>query len=147
MSISLHIFRWEYVYCVPASLRVCEFCLAVEGCACLLQESGGFDSACICVCVCVCVCVCALTRTSCPGREAVPINPAFSLWKLATTPRPGSFPLHPLSDLPPPALRAAWTLHGGPVDRVHPFHEGVPTPHTGPLCRPSLLPVGPAMTQ
>ena len=51
MSISLHIFRWEYVYCVPASLRVCEFCLAVEGCACLLQESGGFDSACICVCV------------------------------------------------------------------------------------------------
>jgi len=107
--------------CWPVRLRLCEFCLAVEGCACLLQESGGFDSACICVCVCVCVCV--VTCTSCPGGEAVPINPAFSLWNLATAPRPGSFHLHPLSDLLPPALRAAWTLHGGPVDGVHPFHE------------------------
>ena len=137
--------------CWPARLRVCEFCLAVEGCACLLQESGGFDSACICVCVCVCararVCVYVVTCTSCPGGEAVPINPAFSLWNLATAPQPGSFHLQPLSDLLPPALRAAWTLHGGPVDGVHPFHKGVPTPHTRPLYRPSFLPVGPGMTQ
>ena len=67
--------------CWPASLRVYEFFVllwrGVHACsknpeALILR---------VYVCVFVCVCECALTRTSCLGGEAAPINPAFGLWK------------------------------------------------------------------
>lgn len=39
--------------CLPEYLRVSDFCLAVQGCACLPLKSLAFDSTCECACVCV----------------------------------------------------------------------------------------------
>ena len=99
------------------------------------------------VCVCgVCVCVYALTRTSCPGREAAPVNPAFRLREqakqtnIAIALRPGSSHLNFLSGTPATApYNYMDTPQKIPWDGLHPSHEGLP-PSTRPVTTPHSCP-------